>query len=224
MKKAFLSEKDQKRISDAVAKAESRTSGEIVTALIRESSDYAFHELLASLFGGFIFYTVSMISYGPIAAFLERNFWSYNESWPALFIGIGTILTMGVLYLLANVEGVDRLIVPSSTISRKVNRRAVLFFSEANLFDTKDRTGILIFVSLREKRVELLADKGINDKVDKDTWNDVVENLLIAIKKGQMADGLVKAVESCGERLVEHFPIAPDDENELSNEVHILED
>jgi len=224
MKKPFLSEADNKRVADAVAKAESRTSGEIVTAIIRESSDYAFHELLVAMFGGFIFYTVTLLSYGSIASLLEKTFWSYRDSWPALFIGIGTVLFMGILYLLANVEGVDRLIVPASTISMKVRRRALLFFSEAGLFDTRDRTGILIFISLREKRVELLADKGINDKVDKDTWNDIVEELVSRIKHGKMVDGLVQAVESCGERLIEHFPIKPDDENELSNQVHVLED
>ncbi|MBB6479296.1 TPM domain-containing protein [Spirochaeta isovalerica] len=224
MKKQILSEEDNKRIAEAVSKAESKTSGEIVTAIIRESSDYAFHELLAAMFGGFIFYTVSLLSYGSIANFLERTFWSYKESWPALFIGIGTILFMGILYLLANVEGVDRLIVPASTISMKVKRRALLFFSEAGLFDTRDRTGILIFISLREKRVELLADKGINDKVDTGAWGDIVDELVGNIKHGKMVDGLVKAVESCGDRLIEHFPIKPDDENELSDQVHILED
>lgn len=224
MKKSILSEADNKRISDAVARAESKTSGEIVTAIIRESSDYAIHELIAALFGGFIFYTVSLIFYGNIASFLERTFWSYGETWPAVFIGITTILFIGLLYLLANIEGVDRLIVPAKTISRKVHRRAMLFFGEAGLFDTKDRTGILIFISLREKRVELIADKGINDKVAKDTWNDVVDNLVSDIKEGKMVGGLVQAVETCGDRLIEHFPIEPDDENELSNEVRILED
>lgn len=224
MKKPVLSEADNKKIADAVARAESKTSGEIVTAIIRESSDYAFHELIAALFGGFIFYTVSLIFYGNIASFLERTFWSFSESWPAVFIGISTMLFIGLLYLIANIEGVDRLIVPAKIISRKVSRRAMLFFGEAGLFDTKDRTGILIFISLREKRVELLADKGINDKVSKETWSDIVEDLVADIKEGEMVDGLVKAVENCGERLIEHFPIEPDDVNELSDDVHILED
>ncbi|MBN2657872.1 MAG: TPM domain-containing protein [Spirochaetales bacterium] len=224
MKKQILSEEDNKRISDAVSRAESKTSGEIVTAIIRESSDYAFHELLAAMFGGFIFYTVCLLSYSSIASWLERTFWTYKETWPTVVIGVGTILFMGLLYLLANLEGVDRLIVPASTISMKVKRRALLFFSEAGLFDTRDRTGIVIFISLREKRVELLADKGINDKVGKETWNDIVDELIIDIKHGKMVEGLVKAVENCGDRLIEHFPIKPDDENELSNQVHILED
>lgn len=224
MKKPVLSEADNQKIKEAVARAESKTSGEIVTALIKESSDYAFHELLASLFGGFIFYTVCLIFYGDISRWLEKAFWSYNDSWPAIFIGVSTVAVIGILYLMANIEGVDRLIVSAKTIDRKVKRRAMLFFGEAGLFDTKDRTGILIFISLREKRVELIADKGINDKVHKDTWTDIVDQLIEDIKKGNMVDGLAQAVESCGSRLVEHFPIEPDDENELSDDVHVLED
>lgn len=224
MKKAVLSEAENQKIKEAVANAESKTSGEIVTAIIKESSDYAFHELLASLFGGFIFYTISLIFYGDISRWLERTFWSYNVSWPAIFIGVSTLAVIGLLYLIANIEGVDRLIVPAKTIDREVKRRAMLFFGEAGLFDTKDRTGILIFISLREKRVELIADKGINEKVEKDTWNDIVDKLIDDIKAGDMVEGLADAVESCGDRLVEHFPIEPDDRNELSDDVHILED
>lgn len=224
MKKPLLTEEENRKISQAVARAESKTSGEIVTAIIRESSDYAFHELVAALFGGFIFYTVCLFFYGDISAWLEQTFWSFSPSWPAIFIGIATVAFIGLFYLLANVDGMDRLIVPARTIGRKVSRRAMLFFGEAGLFDTKDRTGILIFVSMREKRVELIADRGINDKVAADTWTSVVDALVEDIKKGKMVEGLVKAVESCGERLIEHFPIAPDDRNELSDDVHILED
>jgi putative membrane protein len=72
--------------------------------------------------------------------------------------------------------------------------------------------------------VELIADKGINELVKQDTWNDVVSNLIIRLKERNIVDGLVEAVDSCGNILSENFPIQPDDENELSDDVHILED
>ncbi|MBI9099061.1 MAG: TPM domain-containing protein [Spirochaetaceae bacterium] len=224
MKKIVLSPKDNERIKDAVREAESKTSGEIVTAIINESSDYAFYELLASIVGGFLYYTICLIFYSDISGLLQNMFWSYSDIFPTLFIGITTVLVIGLLYLISNINGVDRLIVPSKVISRKVNRRALLFFGESGLFNTRDRTGVLLFISLREKRVELLADSGINDKVKQEDWAEIVNNLISRLKENRMVDGLVEAVNSCGEMLVENFPIKPDDENELSDDVHILED
>jgi putative membrane protein len=219
-----LSDEDNERIKRAVGRAEGRTSGEIVTAIIKESSDYAFYELVASLAAGFIYYLICLFAYNDISRLLSRMFWSYTEMYTTLFIGITTIIMIGLFYILANIEGVDRLIVPSGVISRKVNRRALLFFGESGLFDTKDRTGVLIFISLREKRVELLADKGINALVKEDAWNHIVSGLISSIKEKKLVDGLVQAVDDCGDILVEHFPKQADDENELSDDVHILED
>jgi len=224
MSKKILSESDNERVKQAVSKAESKTSGEIVTAIIKESSDYAFFELVASLVGGFLYYLVCLFLYNDISSWLKSLFWTYSDVYTTTFIGLSTIVVVGLFYLIANINGVDRLIVPAKIISKKVNRRALLFFGESGLFDTKDRTGVLIFISLREKRVELLADSGINAHVPQEAWNGIVENLLSKLKENNIVDGMVEAVESCGEMLIEHFPIQPDDENELSDDVHILED
>lgn len=224
MSKFKLSEEDNEKIKAAVHRAESKTSGEIVTAIIKESSDYAFYELTASLLAGFIYYMICLFAYSELSQKLNRMFWSYTEMYTTLFIGLSTIIVIGLFYLLANIEGVDRLIVPSKIIGSKVNRRAQLFFGESGLFNTKDRTGVLIFISLREKRVELLADTGINALVKQDAWNDVVTDLVLKIKENNLVEGLELAVDACGDILVEHFPIEPDDENELSDDVHILED
>lgn len=224
MKKYKLSESDNDKVKEAVRQAESKTSGEIVTAIINESSDYAFYELLASIVAGAVYYLICLFFYSDITRWLKGLFWSYTDIFPILFIGSTTALIIGLFYLAANIEGVDRFIVPSPIISKKVNRRAMLFFGESGLFDTKDRTGVLIFISLREKRVELLADKGINSKVAENAWSGVVEKLTGRLKENNMVEGLVEAVSECGEMLIEHFPIEPDDENELSDDVHVLED
>jgi len=224
MKKYTLSERDNELVKKAVKEAESKTSGEIVTAIIKESSDYAFYELLASLIGGAVYYMICLFFYNELSLWLKGLFWSYTDIFPILFMGITTVSVIGLLYLAANIEGADRLIVPPGIIGKKVNRRALLFFGESGLFDTKDRTGVLIFISLREKRVELIADKGINSKVAENAWSGVVEKLIGRLKENKMVDGLVEAVTECGEMLIEHFPIEPDDENELSDDVHVLED
>ena len=91
---------------------------------------------------------------------------------------------------------------------------------DEEVFDTRERTGILIFVSLFERRVEVVGDSGINARVDPDDWVHVVEDILVGVRKGQMAEGFVKAINRCGALLEEKgVEIREDDSNELSDSV-----
>ena len=95
---------------------------------------------------------------------------------------------------------------------------------ELNLHRTKDRTGILIFVSMLEHRIMVVADSGINDVAPENYWQDVVAVLSARIRSGELANGLCEAITLCGELLEEKFPISEDDQNELKNTVILEED
>jgi len=84
---------------------------------------------------------------------------------------------------------------------------------------TRDKTGILLYISLKEKAFQILADKGINQKVKPNTWDELKEQLQKNFADGKFADGIINTVETMGEILSEHFPIKNDDKNELSNKV-----
>ncbi|MDC7221102.1 MAG: TPM domain-containing protein [Spirochaetales bacterium] len=224
MKAPHVSEADLKRIEEAVARAEKKTSGEIATALIEESSDYALQEVFFALAGGALFYFIGLLCYGPLSLLVERFFWDFKPIYTSLALGAGFILVTGLLYLVANIPGFDRFIVPKAIMAREVNRRAALHFMDAGLFDTRDRTGILIFVSRREQRVEIMADKGVNSVVDQRGWDEILNKLIEGIKADRFTDSLIEAVESCGNLLADHFPIKDDDTNELSDGLTILED
>jgi putative membrane protein len=223
MKRFILTEEERNNIKKATAEAEGKTSGELVTAIIKESSDYAFYELLAALIGGFLSYLIALYFYDPISRWMETLFWDYSSVYYAAFIGALIIAVTGLLYLLANIPGFDRIIVPGKIIRKSVKQRAVSHFAEAGLANTRDRTGILIFISYREKRIELLADKGINELIPKENWDTIVNNLVKDIKAGKTAAGIITAIEECGELLANHFPIK-NDTNELPNDINILED
>lgn len=219
-----FSKEDIDKINKAAAHVESVSSGEVLTAVIKESSNYAFSELLVSLLGGFIYYLIAMVFYTGLEDWVNSLFWHPQSWYITAFFGASTMAVTGILYMLANIPGVDRLIVPKTVISRNVHRRAMVHFLESGAVNTRDRTGILFFISLRERRVEIIADEGINSKVEASAWDSILNGLLTAIKNGKAAAGLEKAVLDCADILEKHFPVQADDVNELADGIVFLED
>jgi putative membrane protein len=218
-----LTQEDKEKIKQAVKEAESKTAGEVATAFIGESDDYARYELAFAVIGGFLYFIILMFFAGSIEETIKKMFWEYSPHYLLMFYGFSTFLVMAVVYLLANLPFIDRLIVPKAVMQRKVNQRAVRHFMESGVYNTKDRTGILIFISALERRVELLADKGISAKIPQEKWNAIVGHIIAGIKARQLVKHLTESIRECGNLLAEHFPIQPDDVNELKDDIRILE-
>ncbi len=106
---------------------------------------------------------------------------------------------------------------------KAVHQRARREFEAMGIRNTADHTGVLIMLSLKERRVEVLADKGIHDKVAQKTWEDAVHLIVSHIKQGKQATGIIQSVEFVGKILAEHFPRKKDDNNELSDDVELKE-
>ena len=223
MPKINLKQDDLKKISSAVKEAESKTSGEIATAIIKESYNYAVYELLFAVIIGFIYFVVMMFFVGNIESRLQSLFWDCHIGHLLIFYGFSTFLVIALFYFLGNISTIDRLIVSKKIRQQKVKERALRHFMESGVYNTKDRTGILIFISILEKRVELLADSGINEKILPEKWQSIVDNIIQGIKKKNVTSHLIESINECGELLTKHFPIQPDDINELSDEIDILE-
>jgi putative membrane protein len=223
MAKFKLNEADKKKISDAVKKAESKTSGEITTAFIKESYDYAIYELIFAVIAGFVYFFIMLLFLPQINSWLQSMFWDFSNVHLVAFYGFSTFAVGTIFYFLANLAIFDRFIVPKKVMQKKVHERALLHFMDSGISYTRDRTGILIFISLLERRVILLADNGINEKIEQSQWQNIVANVISGIKSGNFADHLVQSIQECGELLKEHFPIKDDDTNELSNEIEELQ-
>ncbi len=214
---------DKEIIKVAVQEAENKTSGEIAVAFIKESDNYAIYELLFALLGGFIYFFVMMFFVNGIENLLKNMFWGYSVNYLLLFYGLSIFVVISIVYLLSNLSFIDRLIIPKSVMRRKVNERAVRQFMESGVYNTKDRTGILIFVSILEHRVELLADKGINRKISQEKWESILNHIVEGIKSDNITQNLSESIYECGKILAEHFPIQPGDVNELKDDIEILE-
>ena len=101
--------------------------------------------------------------------------------------------------------------------------QALAEFHRLGLDKTREKTGVLVLIILRQKAAEILADKGINDKVPADYWNDIVNIIVDGFKEGKPYSGICRAVGLIGDKLGEHFPRKPDDTNEIPDNVKLGE-
>jgi putative membrane protein len=199
-----ISNQDKKLIKDAIKKVELNTSGEIVPVILKQSDFYPAAHFRLALIMGIIF---SIICY-----------YTYDFEDPIALIWI-QIPGMLLGYALAYIPPLKRALTTTREVQEEVYQRSLEIFYENKVSMTRDRTGIMIFISLLEKKVEVLADCGINEKVDKDYWNDLVKSLSNEIGRGNMISGVVQAIGTCGEKLIESFPAKRDNSNQISDEL-----
>lgn len=218
-----LRENDLLEIKNTVKAAEGKTSGEIATAFIKESDDYAIYELLFAIFCGFLYLMIILFFENNIENIIKTMSWDYSTWHLLLFYSLSPFLVIGLFYFLANFPAIDRLIVPKAIMQRKVNQRAVRHFMESGVYNTKNHTGILIFISQLEHRVELLADKGISQNIPQEKWDTIVQHIITGIKTNRLVPHLKEAIQQCGQLLATYHPIQEDDENELNDDIAILE-
>jgi len=111
------------------------------------------------------------------------------------------------------------LLTPGSTKTRRVRRRAVMLFKTGAERRTIGRTGILIYLSMAERRAEIVGDEAITAVTTPETWGEAMAALLVEVKAGRSGDGIVAAVKIVGDVLAEHFPRSADDTNEIPDKL-----
>lgn len=211
--KRVLGDAGAERIEAAIASAESHTSGEIVPILVHRSSTVGHVFLL----GFSLLLLCTFLVDLPTRGFVELGgpLWAWQAaSW---------LLAGGLALVLQRFDVVQRLLTPRIDQMEQVDRRAQIEFYELGVSQTRDRTGILLFVSLMEHRAVVLADRSIAEKVDAAVWQELVDLMIDGVKGGNLAEGMAQAIERCGEILLPHFPISPDDANELNDHLVVKE-
>lgn len=212
-----FTEKQLEELKAAVARAEERTAAEIVPIVTEQSDDYP----VASWRGAGGGATLGLAF--CVGAFQFYSGW--GMAW--LFTGWGTALVVSAMGLVGGLLGtfvppLKRALVGNERLSTAVHLRAMQSFVQEEVFATRDRTGLLLFISLFEHRVEVLADTGIHKKVRPEDWGEVVARIRDGIRDGHLYDGLVEAFEMCSQLLeTSGIDVREDDANELSNAIRI---
>ena len=227
-----LSATELSAIEAAVRKAEAATTGEIYCVVTEESAHYS--EIV-------IAWATVVALLGPAVLLLAGVHVTIPDlfsSWTASDVGmaietavrralIGAIVVQGVLFVLTaaivSIPAVRRFLTPRGLKRLRVQRRAAEQFIAKNLHATRERTGVLIFVSLGERMAELIADEGIADHVESHVWDKAMAALTDGLKHGRVEAGFEAAVGLCGEVLAAKFPAcAGDNPNELPDAVVVL--
>lgn len=207
--KKFLSEADRERIRKAVDKAEGQTSGEIVPMVVSFSDHYAMADVIGAMS---IAFPLSIL----LTHFVGAMFWIGPQN---MWLFIATLAVSFVVFheVVRRVLWLKRLFIPEKEMEEEVREAALTCFFEEGLYKTRDETGILIFISIFEHKVWVLADKGIDAKVAEGEWGGIVGHIVEGIKKGRQGEAICEAVAKVGELLKAHFPVRHDDADELKD-------
>jgi putative membrane protein len=199
---AFLTDQDRQLITAAIVAAERRTSGELVTVVAEAADDYRYIPLLWPALAALMLPAVVLAVWPPTGAFR---------------LYLIQAATFFALSLVAHLPQVHLALVPAVIKRRRASRLAREQFFERGLHLTRARTGVLIFVAVAERHVEIIADAGINALVPPGTWDQAVAEFVEQVRRGRIAEGFITAIGQVGERLAEHFPRPADDTDELPN-------
>lgn len=203
---AHLTEQEKARIAAAIRDVEARTTGELVTVIARASDDYLF---IPILWAALVALAVPIVAVG------------FGLSADVLEVSVAQLSVFCVFALLGRWRRLRYRLVPTGVMKARAARLAREQFFARGLRETKDRTGILIFVSVAERHVEILADSGINEKVEPAVWREAVDLFVGHVKSGRIAEGFLAAIAACGAVLSEHFPASDVNPDELPD--HLIE-
>ena len=201
----FFTPEEKERIKTTTHSVESRTDGEIAVMVVDQSDRYPEAEVLGGvIFGGLLSLVVSVIFFhDSLFVYIPLSFFLF---FPFRWIG-------------AAIPRLKLVFVGLHRREDAVRRRALQAFYEKGLYKTRFQTGVLIFLSLLEHKVWILADKGIHEKMTQESLNRFSQEISRGIKDGRACDSLCQAIEGIGRLLAEHFPCTPGDTDELPDEV-----
>jgi putative membrane protein len=216
--KQKFSEDDLQRMKAAVKNAEEKISGEIVPVIVEKSGVYAIANYKAGLIAG-VFCFVLMI---VLDRYVIEDA-SHTLFYDPLFIFTVVISGAALGALVANVsDAVRRSVVSRTYMDLCCRQSAENAFLEEEIFNTRHRTGIMIFISFFEHEVIVMADRGISNVVEQQEWDKIVAELVAHIRSGNIVEGVEAGIKRCGEILLEKgFHKTADDINELRDDLRI---
>jgi putative membrane protein len=199
-----LSQAEQHRVEAAVAEAEQRTAAEFAVIIARAADGYAAFSTLAAAAIALVAGGASLIVWPEIDAAM-------------LFAVVAGLFV--VLGLVLHQRWIAPRLVPASIKDAHAKRLALVQFASHVQGRTHGRVGVLLFVALAERTVEILVERGIADVVPARAWQAIVDRFVAEVRAGRTEAALTGALNDAATLLAPHFPCRPDDKDELPNRV-----
>lgn len=193
---------DRARVTAAIHDAERKTSGEFV-AVVAHAVD---HDVFVALL-----WAAVLALFVPALVFLAFPGFSCIR-WIEWQIGVFVVMAM----VFAFTPGLAMRLIPKHIRHARARRLAHAQFYDQGVHTTHDRSGVLFFVALAERYVEIVADQGIHERVGEAHWQEIVERFLEPVRRGDVIGGLTAGIEACGHAMERHYPAAPGTVHELS--------
>jgi putative membrane protein len=215
--KQRFSEDDLTRIKAAVADAENKISGEIVPVIVERSGNYSIANYKGGVFlAVFVFAVMVVLDRYVIDASLTLYY-------DPLFIFTIVMVSGAIGAVIPNISSsFKRWLVSREDMDESCRESAENAFLEEEIFNTRHRTGIMIFISFFEHKVIVMADRGISKVVEQKAWDEIVAELVANIRSDKVVEGMEAGIRKCGEILLEKgFHKTSDDINELRDDLRI---
>ena len=201
-----ITPEEHQRVADASEAAEARTSGEIVVVIAHSSSSYA--DIRLGVAG-----ILALVTPLPLILLTELS---------AQRIYLAQLVVFAVALGLLAVARLRVALAPKAERRMRAARAANDQFMVRDVSRTRERTGVLIYLSVAERCALVLPDVGVADRLPQSVWQDAIDRLCAAAGEGRVIAGAIAAVETCGAALAEEFPRSPDDRNERPNALHVI--
>lgn len=211
--KVSMSADELAKIEAAVQTAEAKTSGEVVPMIVHRSTTNGHVSIVL-----FLIFCALFFAYDLYKMQLDFFHWPL---WILLFFNLAIAWLLS--RLIAKIPFVERNLTSKNDQIHQVQQRAINEFYNHRVNHTENSTGILVFISLVEHRAVVLGDVPIASKIPQEKWQEVVDILILGIKRKSIGDGFVSAVEKAGEILSLHFPEPKHNHDELPNKLIIKE-
>lgn len=205
----FLREDEKRRVTEAVKRAELQTSGEIVPMIVSASYEYPKARIITALF-------ISFPSALLFCHLLATFFWLDPDNlyfFLCFFIPLYTFFYVTV----GQIPKLKKPFISKVEMDEEVREEAVKSFFSERLHNTKDANGILLFISVFENKVWILADHGIQEKVEQHSWQEIIDDLTARLSGNNRCEAICECIDKIGVILQAHFPYTKDDTDELHN-------
>lgn len=196
-----LTDQQRETIQAQIRAGEARTSAEFVTVIAQSAESYLFIPTLVAAVATFL---------------LSGIFLAFQSAMPLTMIEFfaGQVAVFAILALICRIPEIRFALVPKSIRHQRASRLARQMFLDLGLTETEDRNAVLLFAAMGERYVEIIADVGLQQRLDKpEVWDEIVERFVASVRAGEIGEGFTQAIDGCADVMAKHFPNRDDAPN-----------